>query len=126
MTGQELLTRTLAEFEKVLSGGQTSVVSPGSVKDVVGGINPRFGTLLQEDASELLVSITEIVDRESGGQSPLDSLIKGNVTQITECKVCLERTVDTQPFHQLQLPVSDKICTLQECWDRNFQDSVCV
>merc|ERR1711893_550024 len=50
--------------------------------------------------------------------------MKGYVTQVTKCKVCLETVEKTQKFHQLQLPVLKQTCTLKECWDTNFAADV--
>ena len=107
-----------------MSTRQASVVSPASLKNVVGSMEPRFGNAQQQDASELLLSLTDLTGRELGERSPFEVNMKGYVTQVTKCKVCLETVEKTQKFHQLQLPVLKQTCTLKECWDTNFADDV--
>ena len=121
------VTTALASLKVKLDQKTVGVHSPQPVKAAVGSIVPRFSTNSQEDAAELLMSITDILENELGSHSPLGKQVQGFIDTETNCQVCLERRIlEREPFTQLQLSIPEEVdeCTLKECWDLNFGDTL--
>ena len=125
---QNTLSEALSQLRQELDQDKAVVGSPALVKSAVGRIKPQFGTNQQQDAAELFLVISKMLHKELGEKSELATAVKGYVTSKTICKVCLEEVTERQPFHQLQLavPTDKRACTLQDCYESEFRDTILV
>ena len=123
---KDTLAESLSSLNRKLEGKETITTSPIDVKKVVGRFKPEFGSSRQQDEAELFLLLSEMLPKELGQTSKFTAAVQGFLTSVIKCGVCLEITTEKQPFTQLQLAIPEhrRACTLQECWDSEFGESV--
>ncbi len=117
------ITQIIDEYHK----GEKTSISPSFIKDMLSNKNPNFVGFQQQDSSEFIVLLLDIINNEinkvCSKKNLLDKIFEIEITTSTKCKVlsCLNVSTNVEKSTILMLNLNSECNNLDDCYNLSKQ-----